>query len=111
MPALRQYLSLRKPHPWLAAAVLLFAAAGLDGCRAPSEQLTARAYVALVRGYQWAVRPCLGNHVHCRFHPSCSEYSIAAVQRLGIFRGLRLSVSRIAHCTPDVPDGTEDPAP
>jgi len=46
--------------------------------------------------------------VACRYRPTCSEYSIQAVERYGIGRGLFLTVKRLASCTNDVPMGTVD---
>ncbi len=109
MSALRK--SLTKPHTWLALVLVLALAVAWDSLRDPSRQTSARAYVALVRGYQRFARPHLQGWVCCRYHPSCSEYSIRAVEQHGIARGLRLTVCRICRCTPSVPAGTEDPVP
>ena len=38
----------------------------------------------LIRGYQLAISPMLGNR--CRFHPSCSDYAIEALRRHGLLR-------------------------
>lgn len=37
---------------------------------------------------------------HCRFVPSCSEYSYQAVEKYGVFKGLFLSLKRIVRCNP-----------
>lgn len=62
----------------------------------------------LIRGYQLAISPMLGNR--CRFYPSCSEYSMEALRRHGFFRGLWLAVRRLGHCHPWHPGGF-DPVP
>jgi hypothetical protein len=62
----------------------------------------------LIRGYQLAISPILGNH--CRFEPSCSEYSMNALRRHGLLRGLWLAVRRIVRCHPWDPGGY-DPVP
>lgn len=62
----------------------------------------------LVRGYQLAVSPFLGRN--CRFHPSCSEYAIEAIEKHGGFRGAWLAARRISHCHPWHPGGY-DPVP
>lgn len=36
----------------------------------------------------------------CRFHPTCSNYAAAAFRHHGIFKGLYLSLHRIARCNP-----------
>jgi len=70
--------------------------------RTPSRQTSACVYVALVRGYQRLWPPVPAGFVQCRYHPSCSEYSIEAVQRHGIARGLQLTVCRLCRCTSSV---------
>jgi len=100
---------LAKPHFWLAVVFGLFVGAGLDSFRQPSDQITARLYVRLVRGYQYASRPHLEKYVRCRFRPTCSEYSIEAVRRHGIRKGLSSTIRRVCRCTTNVPPGTVDP--
>jgi putative membrane protein insertion efficiency factor len=41
----------------------------------------------------------------CRFYPSCSEYSIQALERHGFFKGGWLSVRRLLRCHPFNPGG------
>ena len=36
----------------------------------------------------------------CRFNPSCSEYSIQAIQKYGIFRGGLKACWRVLRCNP-----------
>jgi putative membrane protein insertion efficiency factor len=62
----------------------------------------------LIRGYQLAISPMLGNR--CRFYPSCSEYSMESLRRHGLFRGLWLTVRRLGRCHPWHPGGF-DPVP
>ncbi|MDA8259583.1 MAG: membrane protein insertion efficiency factor YidD [Betaproteobacteria bacterium] len=65
-------------------------------------------FVLLIRAYQLAVSPWLGNR--CRFHPSCSEYSMEALRRHGLLRGLWLGARRVGRCHPWHPGGY-DPVP
>jgi uncharacterized protein len=37
---------------------------------------------------------------HCRFHPSCSQYAIDAVNKYGAIRGAWKAVKRVARCHP-----------
>ena len=67
-------------------------------------------YVAtlLIRVYQWTVSPLLGPT--CRFHPSCSNYALEAINRFGLLRGGWLTVKRLGRCHPWHPGGF-DPVP
>lgn len=64
--------------------------------------------MGLVRVYQWCLRPMLGNN--CRFHPSCSDYALEALERHGPWRGLGLALRRLSRCHPGHPGGY-DPVP
>ncbi len=60
-----------------------------------------------VRSYQICLRPLLPTV--CRFHPSCSEYFIEAVQKYGPVRGAAKGVYRICRCNPWHPGGYDPP--
>lgn len=64
--------------------------------------------IALVRVYQYGIRPVMGSH--CRFYPSCSAYAIEAIEQHGAFRGAWLAVRRLLRCHPWHPGGV-DPVP
>jgi len=57
-----------------------------------------RLVVLPIRAYQRVLSPLLGPR--CRYHPSCSEYAVQAVERFGILRGLVLATWRILRCNP-----------
>jgi uncharacterized protein len=65
-------------------------------------------FLALIRAYQYALRPMLGSN--CRFYPSCSDYAREAIEKHGALRGLWLAVRRVARCHPYHPGGF-DPVP
>ncbi len=63
--------------------------------------------IALVRLYQLTLSPLLGRQ--CRFHPTCSQYFILAVQKYGALRGAWRGVRRILRCHPWHPGGEDWP--
>ena len=64
--------------------------------------------LALLRAYQYAVRPLLG--ANCRFYPSCSDYAKEAIERHGACHGAWLALRRVLKCHPYHPGGF-DPVP
>ncbi|MEM6300934.1 MAG: membrane protein insertion efficiency factor YidD [Pseudomonadota bacterium] len=52
----------------------------------------------LIRGYQFLLSPWIGHQ--CRFHPSCSNYAIEAIDQHGAMRGSVLAVRRVSRCHP-----------
>jgi uncharacterized protein len=67
-----------------------------------------RMVMALIRGYQRFLSPLLASN--CRFHPTCSQYTLEAVDRYGAAKGLWLGAKRIGRCHPFNPGGY-DPVP
>jgi hypothetical protein len=62
----------------------------------------------LIRGYQLIISPMLGPR--CRFHPSCSNYALEAIEQHGAARGAWLALRRLSRCHPLHPGGY-DPVP
>jgi len=58
----------------------------------------ARGLILMVRGYQVTFGALLPPV--CRYEPSCSRYSIQALQRHGAVRGGWLTVRRLVRCNP-----------
>jgi putative membrane protein insertion efficiency factor len=91
--------------------ILLVVAAGADSFRRPDRQITAKIYIAAVHGYQRFGRPITNKFIACRYKPTCSVYSIEAVEKYGIRYGLVLTTKRLVSCRTSVPMGTLDPVP
>jgi putative membrane protein insertion efficiency factor len=64
--------------------------------------------LALIRGYKKVLSPILGNH--CRFFPTCSDYTYQAIEKHGARKGIWLGVKRLCKCHPLNPGGI-DPVP
>jgi putative membrane protein insertion efficiency factor len=62
----------------------------------------------LIRVYQRLLSPLLGPR--CRFYPSCSQYTLEALEVHGVLYGVWLGICRIARCHPLHPGGL-DPVP
>jgi uncharacterized protein len=67
-----------------------------------------RALIGLVKAYRLLLSPWLGQS--CRFEPTCSAYSIEALERHGAAKGSYLTLHRIARCQPWC-QGGHDPVP
>lgn len=81
---------------------------------APKEPWTRQRVLAIpltagVRAYQWTISPALGPV--CRFHPSCSHYSVTALQRFGPVKGTWLTLRRLGRCHPWSAGGVDDVPP
>jgi putative membrane protein insertion efficiency factor len=70
--------------------------------------LPRRALMTLVRGYRLLLSPWIGNS--CRFEPTCSEYSLQALELHGACAGTYLTVHRLTRCHPFCAGG-HDPVP
>jgi putative membrane protein insertion efficiency factor len=70
-------------------------------------QWPARCLIAFVRLYQATLSRFVGGQ--CRFHPSCSEYCIGAVEKYGAIVGGMKAVWRILRCHPFHPGGHDPP--
>ncbi len=55
-------------------------------------------FVFLIRFYQTAISPFTPSV--CRYSPTCSQYSIEALQKHGLLKGSWLAAKRIISCNP-----------
>lgn len=65
-------------------------------------------FIILIKFYQYIISPAMGPK--CRFTPTCSQYSLEAIKKYGVFKGLILSIKRISRCHPGGGSGY-DPVP
>ena len=64
--------------------------------------------ILLIRTYQKVLSPLLGQR--CRFYPSCSQYTLEAIQEWGLAKGTWLGMKRLSRCHP-LNEGGFDPVP
>ncbi len=64
--------------------------------------------IVLVKGYRLLLRHWLG--ANCRFEPTCSAYSLQALEQHGALSGGYLTLVRIGRCHPWC-EGGHDPVP
>ncbi len=55
-------------------------------------------FIKFVQVYQVILSPIL--HPSCRFHPTCSQYVIDAIEKKGIFIGIFKGIWRVLRCNP-----------
>ena len=71
-----------------------------------ASELAKATVVAPIKIYQKTVSRVLAPR--CRYHPSCSEYAVQAIEKFGILRGLVLAGWRLVRCNP-LSNGGFDP--
>ncbi|HVL91280.1 MAG TPA: membrane protein insertion efficiency factor YidD [Actinomycetota bacterium] len=67
------------------------------------------AVIVLIKGYQATLGKIFGGS--CRFHPSCSDYALKAVQLNGALVGSGQAVWRVVRCAPWSKGGVDYPKP
>jgi uncharacterized protein len=67
-----------------------------------------RIAIAFIRFYQRYISPALG--ANCRYYPTCSAYTLTAIERYGVMKGGWMGLKRIGRCHPWHPGGF-DPVP
>jgi len=61
--------------------------------------------ISLIKFYQKTLSLLIGNG--CRFYPTCSSYSLEAIEKHGSLKGSWLTIKRIAKCHPLHPGGID----
>jgi uncharacterized protein len=62
--------------------------------------------VLVLRAYRAVISPLYGDV--CRYYPSCSAYTLGAIQHFGVVRGSWMGARRIARCHPWAAGGVDD---
>lgn len=60
----------------------------------------------LIRFYQIFISPWLGHN--CRYLPTCSQYSLEAIEKFGPIKGLWLTIFRLLRCQPFGGSGVDE---
>lgn len=55
-------------------------------------------FILLIEFYQKNISPWLGTH--CKFYPTCSEYTKQAIEKYGVIIGIIKGIKRILRCNP-----------
>ena len=66
-----------------------------------------RLVISLVRFYQKAISPLFPSS--CRYYPTCSTYTIMAIEKYGLLKGGLKAVWRILRCNPWSKGGIDYP--
>ena len=64
--------------------------------------------ILFIKIYQITISPFFS--ATCRYTPTCSQYTVEAIEKHGVFRGFYLAIKRILSCNPWGGDGY-DPVP
>ena len=65
-------------------------------------------FIWAIRFYQLSISPLLG--AHCRHTPTCSQYTLTAIEEWGVWRGTWMGIKRLSRCHPWGTSGY-DPVP
>lgn len=57
--------------------------------------------IHFIKLYKKMISPIISARgYHCKFYPTCSEYTIQAIEKYGFFKGSFLGIKRILKCNP-----------
>ncbi len=62
------------------------------------RSLIVKMIIFIIRLYQLFISPLFPST--CKYHPTCSSYSIQALKKYGVIKGLYKSIFRILRCNP-----------
>ena len=55
-------------------------------------------FLKLIDFYKAQISPFIGKH--CKFEPTCSEYTKQAIEKYGVGKGIWLGLKRFLKCNP-----------
>ena len=60
-----------------------------------------RILIFLINIYQKHISSLISEEgIHCKFYPTCSEYTKQAIEKYGALKGSILGIKRICRCNP-----------
>ncbi|OQX54887.1 MAG: membrane protein insertion efficiency factor YidD [Candidatus Cloacimonas sp. 4484_209] len=62
-----------------------------------------QAVIYLIKVYKKLISPFLPHS--CRFYPTCSSYTITAIEKYGLLKGGGMGLLRVLKCNPFHPGG------
>lgn len=57
-----------------------------------------RVFIKIIEIYKNQISPFIG--VHCKYEPTCSEYTKQAIEKYGVVKGIFIGMKRIIRCNP-----------
>jgi uncharacterized protein len=65
-------------------------------------QVPRNALIGLIKLYQVTLSPVIHFlfRTNCKFRPTCSEYSVMAIRKYGVLRGIYKGTCRVFRCNP-----------
>jgi len=63
-------------------------------------------FIYIIKIYKKTLSPVFyAKGIRCKYYPTCSEYTIQAIQKYGVLKGVFLGFKRILRCNPFVKGG------
>lgn len=57
--------------------------------------------IYLIKKYKKNISPFISKKgINCKYYPTCSEYTIQAIEKYGCVKGVFLGIKRILKCNP-----------